>query len=211
MLRQLAEKHLAERVGKKERNAHLRGMGYDPTGPVGDAYRAFFRAAREAKQAADREEALRKRRPGLTRTELTDFATRYTAAWCSHEPERVAEFFAEDGSLTINRAAPAIGRAAIAEAALGFMTAFPDLVVVMNGLGVSGPTVYYHWTLTGTNTGPGGTGRPVQISGYEEWRFGPDGRIVRSLGYFDEAAYRAQLQGTAESSTNPSSTAQGAR
>ena len=40
---------------------------------------------------------------------------------------------------------------------------------------------------------------PVQISGYEEWTFGPDGRIARSLGYFDEAAYRAQLQGAAES------------
>jgi hypothetical protein len=69
----------------------------------------------------------------------------------------------------------------------------------MNSLNVSGPTAYYHWTLTGTNTGPAGTGRPVRISGYEEWTFGPDGRIARSLGYFDEAAYRAQLQGAGES------------
>ena len=153
----------------------------------------------EAKRAADREAALNSRRPVLTSAQLTDFAARYTAAWCSHEPQRVAEFFAEDGSLTINRGAPAIGRAAIAAAAEGFMTAFPDLVVIMNHLNISGPTVHYHWTLSGTNTGAGGTGRPVQISGYEEWTFGPDGRIARSLGYFDETDYRAQLQGLAES------------
>jgi hypothetical protein len=65
------------------------------------------------------------------------------------------------------------------------MTAFPDLVVVMNSLGVNGATVYYHWTLTGTHTGAGGTGRRVQISGCEEWSFNRDGRIARALGYFD--------------------------
>jgi hypothetical protein len=113
----------------------------------------------------------------------------------------VAEFFAEDGSLTINRGAPAIGRAAISAAAEGFMTAFPDLVVLMNALTVSGPSVYYHWTLTGTNSGPGGTGRPVRISGCEEWTFGRDGLIARSAGHFDEAAYRAQLEGEGSSSS----------
>jgi hypothetical protein len=45
--------------------------------------------------------------------------------------------------------------------------------------------VYYHWTLTGTHTGAGGTGRRVQISGCEEWSFDRDGRIARALGYFD--------------------------
>jgi len=195
-LRQLVEQHLSQGIGRKTRNTLLREAGYDPKGPVGNVYRALFRAAREAKQAADHEEALRKRRrpdPGLTQAQLTDLAARYTAAWCSHEPRRVAEFFAVDGSLTINRGAPAVGRAAIAAAAEGFMTAFPDLVVTMNDLGISGPTVYYHWTLTGTNTGTGGTGRRVQISGYEEWSFDGEGRIARSSGYFDEAAYRAQL------------------
>ena len=130
----------------------------------------------------------------MTRTQLTDFATRYTAAWCSHKPERVAEFFAEHGSLTINRGVPAVGRAAIATAAQGFMTAFPDLAVIMDSLETTGPTVRYHWTLAGT-------GRRVHISGYEEWTFGPDGRIAQSLGHFDEAAYRAQLQGTADSAS----------
>jgi hypothetical protein len=81
------------------------------------------------------------------------------------------------------------------------MTAFPDLAVIMDSLETTGPTVRYHWTLTGTSTAQGGTGRRVHISGYEEWTFGPDGRIAQSLGHFDEAAYRAQLQGTADSAS----------
>ncbi len=134
----------------------------------------------------------------MTSAELTDFATRYTAAWCSHEPARVAAFFAEQGSLTINHGAPSVGRAAITAAAQGFMSAFPDMVVIMDSLETTGAMIRYHWTLTGTNTGPGGTGRPVHISGYEEWTFGPDGLIGRSLGHFDEAEYQRQIQGTAE-------------
>jgi uncharacterized protein (TIGR02246 family) len=132
----------------------------------------------------------------VTPAQLTHFAVRYTAAWCSHEPARVASSFAEQGSLTINHGAPSVGRTAIAAAAQGFMSAFPDLVVIMDRLETTGPTIRYHWTLTGTNTGPGGTGRPVHISGYEEWTFGPDGLIGRSLGHFDEAEYQRQIHGT---------------
>ena len=124
---------------------------------------------------------------------LTDFATRYTAAWNGQAPAGVASFFSPAGSLTINGGTPAVGPAAITAAAQGFMTAFPDMVVTMDSLvtGPGGPE--YHWTLTGTNTGPGGTGQAVRISGYEEWTFGPDGLISRSLGHFDEAEYRRQL------------------
>ena len=126
---------------------------------------------------------------------LHDFATRYTAAWCSQDAASVAAFFAETGSLTINAGAPAVGRAAITASAQGFMTAFPDLIVVMDSLKVDGPRATYYWTLTGTNTGPGGTGRPVRISGYEEWSIGPDGLIAESLGHFDAADYARQLAG----------------
>lgn len=133
-------------------------------------------------------------RDTTTATDVHAFATRYTAAWCSQEPARVAAFFAEDGSLTINGAEPAVGREAIAEAARGFMTAFPDLVVAMDSLHDAGDAIEYHWTLTGTNTGPGGTGRLVRISGYEAWTLAPDGLIAASDGHFDEAEYRRQLE-----------------
>jgi hypothetical protein len=107
----------------------------------------------------------------------------------------VAWFFAENGSLKINDGDPSVGRAAITESARGFMTAFPDMVVAMDALEPDGSGWRYRWTLRGTNTGPGGTGRRVRISGYEEWTIGADGLIARSLGHFDEAEYRRQLSG----------------
>jgi len=124
---------------------------------------------------------------------LHDFASRYTAAWCSQHAASVASFFSENGSLTINRGAPSTGRAEITAAAQGFMTAFPDMVVQMDGIDERGTAATYYWTLTGTNTGPGGTGKSVRISGREEWLIGADGLIAESRGHFDEAEYERQL------------------
>jgi hypothetical protein len=126
-------------------------------------------------------------------SKLNDFATRYTAAWCSQHAARVASFFAERGSFKINDGVAAVGRDAITSSAQSFMTAFPDLVVNMGQLAFNGRETEYHWTLTGKNTGPGGTGRFVQIRGFEQWRFGPDGLIAQSIGHFDAADYQRQL------------------
>ena len=125
---------------------------------------------------------------------VREFATDYTAAWCSQQPARVAEHFAENGSLKINDAAPSVGREAIKNSAQGFMTAFPDMVVKMDSLDVKGSHAVYHWTLTGTNNGPNGTGKSVRIHGYEEWTLAPNGLIQTSLGHYDQADYDRQLQ-----------------
>jgi predicted ester cyclase len=127
-------------------------------------------------------------------TALRDFATRYTAAWCSQDPASVATFFAQTGSLTINGGTPAVGPDAITEAARGFMTAFPDLVISMDDLVEVGETIHYKWTLEGTNTGPGGTGNRVRINGHEEWRINADGRVAESLGHYDAAEYERQVK-----------------
>jgi predicted ester cyclase len=96
-------------------------------------------------------------------------------------------------SLKINHGAPSVGRTAITAAAQGFMTAFPDMVVAMDSVSLDGRRAVYRWTLTGTNTGPGGTGKAVRISGYEEWTFGAEGLIAESKGHFDETDYNRQL------------------
>ncbi len=125
--------------------------------------------------------------------DLRDFARRYTEAWCGHDPTRVAGHYAPGGSLTINGTASA-GRAAITDAAQSFMTAFPDMRVLMDDLVIRDEVVEYHWTFVGTNTGPGGTGKRVRFSGFEEWTIGDDGLIAASLGHYDQAEYDRQLE-----------------
>jgi steroid delta-isomerase-like uncharacterized protein len=125
---------------------------------------------------------------------IHDLATRYTEAWCSQRAESVAAFYSEDGSLRVNAGEPAVGRVAIAESAQRFMTAFPDMKVTMDGLQIQGDRALYRWTLTGTNSGPGGTGKHVRFSGHEIWRFARDGSIADSTGHFDTAIYERQLK-----------------
>jgi predicted ester cyclase len=139
--------------------------------------------------------------------EITAFAKRYAKAWCNQNPEGVAAFFAENGSLTVNDGPPAVGRVAIAEIARGFMRDFPDMIVNMDKVthesrdgGRSSDAspartdAVFHWTLTGTNTGPDGTGKCVRISGYELWKIDNDGLIGESKGHFDSAEYERQLK-----------------
>ena len=124
---------------------------------------------------------------------LTEFARRYAQAWSGQDPAALASFFAEDGALRINEGEPAVGRAAIAETARGFMSAFPDMRVRLVVLRQTGGHVEFHWHWTGTNTGPGGTGNAVDLRGYERWTLDPDGLIQESHGHMDDAEYQRQL------------------
>ena len=122
--------------------------------------------------------------------DLTKFARLYAEAWCSQDPEKVAAFYAKNGSISVNGAPPA----PISEVARGFMRDFPDMVVTFDKLVNTATGTEFHWTFTGTNTGPGGTGNRVRISGYELWKIGKDGLIIESKGHFDAAEYERQLK-----------------
>ena len=124
---------------------------------------------------------------------VSEFAGRYTAAWCNQKAIHVAACYAKNGSLTVNYGPPAGGRQGVTDAAQGFMTAFPDMKVLMDDCLALEDRAVYCWTLIGTNTGPGGTGHKVRISGFEVWRLGADGLIVESLGHFDQQKYDRQL------------------
>ena len=126
--------------------------------------------------------------------ELNDFAMRYAAAWSSRNPANVAALYSDRGSLTMNDEMPAVGRDAIAVTARRFMTAFPDMVVRLERVEDENGLVVFHWILTGTNSGPGGTDRPIRIRGYEEWMMGGDGMIDESKGHYDAAELQRQLR-----------------
>ncbi len=125
---------------------------------------------------------------------LRSFAERYAAAWCSQDAASVAAFFDQNGSLRVNEDDAAVGREAITQVAQGFMTDFPDMQVLLDDVVLQDDGAIFHWTLAGTNTGPGGTGRAVRISGFEVWQIGANGLIAKSQGHFDSAEYRRQLE-----------------
>ena len=129
----------------------------------------------------------------MTSDELNDFAACYAKAWCTQNPESVAAFFAENGSLSVNDGPPAVGRAAIAEIAREFMRDFPDMTVTFDKLELLGDKAAFHWTLTGTHAG---TGNHVRISGSELWKINNAGLIAESKGHFDAAEYERQVNGT---------------
>ena len=124
---------------------------------------------------------------------LINLARSYTEAWCSQTPGRVADHYAAQGSLTINDGEPAVGRAAVTDAARSFMVAYPDMEVRMDDLRIEDGSIEYRWSFVGTNTGPGGTGAVVRIPGFEEWTIGEDGLIAASLGHYDQAEWDRQL------------------
>jgi nuclear transport factor 2 (NTF2) superfamily protein len=126
---------------------------------------------------------------------VRDFARTYTEAWCSHDLARVADHYTPGGTIAINGGEPT----EITEVARSFLAAFPDIQVFMDDVFFKEEAVEYHWTFTGTNAGPGGTGKWVRISGFEEWTFGDDGLVAESQGNYDQAEYDRQLEhGAAE-------------
>jgi predicted ester cyclase len=127
----------------------------------------------------------------VTCDELTEFAKRYAAAWCSHDPEKVAAFFAENALISVNDGPPG----PISEVARGFIRDFPDMIVTFHTLEPRGDRIVFHWTLTGTYAG---NGNRVDISGYELWKIDNKGLIAESEGHFDAADYERQLRESAQ-------------
>jgi nuclear transport factor 2 (NTF2) superfamily protein len=128
---------------------------------------------------------------GHDRRQIEELARGYTAAWCSRDPARVAAHYAQGGTIAINggESTP------IAEVAAAFITAFPDIEVLMDDLVVIDDVVEYHWTFTGTSSE---TCKRVRIPGFEEWTIDADGLIATSRGHYNQAEYDHQLQHGAE-------------
>ena len=119
-------------------------------------------------------------------------ADAYTAAWNSGEPEAVASFYAADGGIVINRGAPWVGRAGVAQMAAGFYADVPDIFITCDAVRCAGDHVAYFWTFTGTHSG---TKNPLRIVGWEEWDFDADLKVKASRGWFDAADYARQVAG----------------
>ncbi len=119
-------------------------------------------------------------------------AEAYTAAWNSGSPEAIAEFYAKDGRIVINRGEPWKGRTGIAEMAAGFFADVPDLALVCDKVCCAGDHVVFLWTFTGTHSG---TQNSLNVSGWEEWDLDEDLKVTASRGWFDANDYERQIAG----------------
>lgn len=126
---------------------------------------------------------------------MIEFGQKYTDAWNSKVPEKMASFYAEDGTLIVNNGTPAVGRKQLAETAQSYMEAFPDMELTMDSLTKENGTYRYYWTFKGTNNGPNGTGNKVNFSGFEEWTMNDEGLVQKSIGTYDTVEYERQLKG----------------
>jgi uncharacterized protein (TIGR02246 family) len=116
----------------------------------------------------------------------------YTSAWNSGSAQAVAEFYAKDGGIVINRGEPWQGRDRVAQMASGFFSDVPDLKLVCDGVRCAGEHVVYLWTFTGTHSG---TKKPLRVSGWEEWDLDPDYKVKTSRGWYDADDYTRQAGG----------------
>jgi uncharacterized protein (TIGR02246 family) len=120
---------------------------------------------------------------------MRQVAGAYTAAWNSGSADAVAEFFAPDGRIVINRGDPWEGRIGVAQMAAGFFADVPDLTLVCDGVRMAGDHVAYLWTFTGTHAG---SGNPLRVVGWEEWDVDAELRVKSSRGWYDADDYARQ-------------------
>ena len=125
---------------------------------------------------------------------MWELALRCSKAWSSKDPEGMAACYEENGQQSINGKPPAVGRESLAAVSASYMEAFPDLQINLDQFLVSGNAAFFIWTLTGRNTGPGGTGQAVRVSGTEVWEMGESGLIAKSVGYYDAKTYQHQIK-----------------
>ena len=122
-----------------------------------------------------------------------ELVLRASTAWSNQDPDGMAACYEEMASLTINGGTPSTGRAELAATARSYMDAFPDLNVSVDHVLVAGDAVFWAWTITGANNGPGGTGHRVRVSGIEVWTIGSSGLVSNSIGYHDADTYDRQV------------------
>jgi len=126
----------------------------------------------------------------MNQEQLLKFSKDYTAAWCSRNPEKIAEYFSPKGFLAINGGEPALGTGAIIESVRAFIIEFPDIIVKMRDAYITGDRAIYKWTLIGTHAI---TGCAVNLDGYEDWKLNEScTQILESYGTYDAEDYKRQ-------------------
>jgi steroid delta-isomerase-like uncharacterized protein/uncharacterized protein (TIGR02246 family) len=131
--------------------------------------------------------------PGALR--LSPAAATFVDVWNNRNYDELYQVLTED----FRRRAPdqnADGRADMKEFMRQVHTTYPDFRIVVDNSSHQGDVAFLHWTVTGTNTGPGAfppTGERITTSGITMLRFADDGRISEEIAHYDTATVSSQL------------------
>jgi uncharacterized protein (TIGR02246 family) len=121
--------------------------------------------------------------------EMREFAVEYANAWNSHNPVRVANYFAKNGSLQVNDFPPISGRREITAESRVFMTALPDLEITMKEFSLEGDHFMIHWTLRGTYSVPGGGEDTGWVHVEDSWTLSDGGLLLKSAVHMDDDVF----------------------
>lgn len=125
---------------------------------------------------------------------MATFDRSYTRVLSGVRPEFVANFFEEIRSLQLNENQPTVGRSQIVEMAKYSIHDLKNMVVNYDSLVIKSTGTEFHQTFTATNCGPAGTGKKVEVSGYELWQMGKNSLILKTEGHFPTEKYNRQLE-----------------
>ncbi len=136
-------------------------------------------------------------------------ADRYFAGWNAHDADAVAAAFSPTGLWRdIGGSFVLHGRAAIRDAAAGYIDALGDLHVTVARKIRQGEHVACEWHATAVHAAPlwgfQPAGRTVEFYGCTVFRVGPSGLIETDTNYWDVNGLRQQLT-EGEESTSPAS------
>ena len=134
----------------------------------------------------------------MDRDELLQRADDLVAAWNRGDADGVAAFYRDDSEFRdIAAIDVARGREGARHAAHVYMTAFPDLHIIVRTTIVDGDRLAQEWTATGTNDGElkglAATGGRVEVDGCTTVAFNEDGTVRASHLYWDVAGLMRQL------------------
>lgn len=122
--------------------------------------------------------------------QVESMAKKHAAAWNEGAADKIAELFAENGTITVNGGEPHVGRAKISENAKELLADFPGLVVHCHETRHAGDRAVFIWTLEGNHAE---TGNFVSLPGWHEWELDDNMQVKRCKGFFDAAELERQI------------------
>jgi len=129
----------------------------------------------------------------MRESNLKAVGARYEKAWRSLVAAEPIRFQAKNCISSINDGPAMTSRDERFAAIAGFIETSPDLNVTTIKVEQEERGTVFYWNLKGTNTGPGGSGKPANIDGCEVCKPNAENKIVELKGYIDAEEYERQL------------------